>query len=156
MFRVVATINIFVLALTTYGALGFAGIPMKQDKPIKVSFEVDGKELKQPMKILLSVEGSIEFEPAISDGGFIFPPELKNYERVRLRFISGEYDLNFGDVYISKFSGKIIFGVDKEPFDEENVAGQRPPDGKELVGIYYIIFRPEQGLATREDIYVYR
>jgi hypothetical protein len=122
---------------------------LAQDNPIKVKFEIDGKEIHQPFKILLSVKGSAIFEPAITDGSFIFPLELRSYEKVSLRLVYKEYDLDYGDVYPSKFNGEMVFGVDNKPFDEENLPSN-PPPGKELILIYYIKFG---GTELRVHIY---
>jgi hypothetical protein len=118
--------------------------------PIKVKFEVDDKEGNEPFKILLSAEGSATFEPSVSDGSFVFPPELRNAKEVRLRFISGEYDLDYEDVDISKFDGEMVFGVDNAPFDKDRLDGHSDPD-KELILIYYL----ETG-SVCQAVYVYK
>ncbi len=107
------------------------------DDPIKVKFEVDDKENNRPFKILLSVGGSAIFEPPITDSSFVFPPELRNAEWVRLRFISGEYDLVYEDVHISKFAGEMVFGVDNAPFSEDRPDSNRDPN-KKVILIYYL------------------
>jgi hypothetical protein len=121
-----------------------------QDEPIKVKFEIDGEEIHKPFKILLSARGSAIFEPPITDGSFIFPPELRSYEKVNLRLLYKEYDLDYGDVYLSKFNGELIFGVDKKPFDGERVRSNPYPD-KELMLIYYL----ESG-STIQTTFIYK
>ena len=125
-----------------------------QTDSIKVKFEIDGKESHQPFRILLSANGA-SFEPPIIDNSFTFPPELRSHEKVGVRFICGKYDLNYGEVNLSKFSGEMIFGIDKKPFAEENLPTEPPPD-KELVGIYYIRFEPDKGAATMLVVHEYR
>lgn len=121
-------------------AASFPGVVNAQtDSPIKVKFVVDDEESNKPFKILLSVEGSAIFEPPISDSSFVFPPELRNAKEVRLRFISGEYDLDFVDVHISKFEGKMVFGVDNAPFDKDRLnLNDHSALDKELILIYYL------------------
>lgn len=108
-----------------------------QDKAIKVKLEIDGKEINQPFRLLLSVPGSAIFTPPVTDGSFIFPPELRSCEKVHLRLVYKKYELDYGDVYLTKFSDEMIFGVDTKPFDEENISTE-PPPGKELILIYYL------------------
>ena len=155
MIRVFAMIRTLFLTAVVCGAFVLAATPTSQSEPLTVKFEVDGKELDLPIKILFSVGGSMDFEPTISNGSFAFPPELIGYEKVRLRVIAGKYDLDFGEVHLSKFSGEMIFGVDKKPFDEANLVGE-PPPGKELVGINYIRFEPKEGAATMLIVSEYR
>ena len=106
-----------------------------QNDAVKVNFEVDDKEVNQSFKLMLSVPGSPVFEPVISKKSFVFPPELRNSTWVQVRFVSGEYDLEYQDVHISKFDGEMIFGVDNAPFDDERV-GDQPT--RELILIYYL------------------
>jgi hypothetical protein len=139
------------IALCCAGAMFPANLTFAQDEPIKVKFEVDGKESNRPFKIFLSVKGSAIFEPPISDNSFVFPPELRNIEKVHLRLKSGKYDLDYGEVYLSKFDDEMVFGVDNAPFDEEHIADNPPKPGKELLLIYYL-----ESVGTVLTTYVYK
>ena len=137
-----------IVVLVCY-ATAFSGSVDAQTNPVKIKFEVDSKESNQPFKILLSVERSAIFEPPISDNGIVFPPELRNSKWLQLRFISGEYDLYYENVHISKFDGEMTFGVDNAPFDEDRLKTifgvddegdlkSNPDLSKELILIYYL------------------
>lgn len=110
-----------------------------QNEPIKVKFEIDGKEVQQPFRILLSGKDSAIFEPRITNDSFIFPQELRSYEKVNLRLLYKKYELDYGEIYLTKFSCDMTFGIDNKPFDEENIPSEPLPD-KELKLIYYINF----------------
>lgn len=124
-----------------------------QTNCVKVKFEVDGKEVKQKFKILLYVNNEV-IEPLMSENGFTVPPEIRHSEKVNVRFLSGEYNLFFESVYLPKFKTDWIVGIDRKPFDKENLP-QSQPD-KELLGIYYITFVPKDGLETRIVVEEYK
>jgi hypothetical protein len=124
-------------------------ISCAQDEVIKVRFEIDGKEIHQPFKILLSVQSSAVFEPPITDDGFTLPPELRGQEKINIRLLYKKYGLDYGDIHISKFSGEMVFGIDNKPFDEERVRDHDPK--KEIMLIYYL----ESG-RTVETTYIYK
>jgi hypothetical protein len=138
-----------IMMLCVAWALVAPNITVAQDEPIKVKLEIDGKEIHQPFKILLSVEGSAIFEPPITKSGFIFPLELRSYEKVNLRLLYKEYDLDYGDLP-AKFKGELIFGVDTKPFTEEHLS-DNPDANKELMLIYYI----DSGQMT-QTTYIYK
>lgn len=128
--------------------------PVKaQTDCVKVKFEVDGKEVKQKFKVMLYVNNEV-IEPLMSENGFTVPPEIRDSEKVSVRFLSGEYNLFFESVYLPKFKTNWIVGVDRKPFDKENLP-QSQPD-KELLGIYYITFIPKDGLETRIVVEEYK
>lgn len=127
----------FLPTLIVLVALG--GVTNAQSAPINVKFEIDGEEVHRPFRIFLTADGGAVFEPLVSRSSFIFPPELSNSEGVGLRFESGDFVLDYGQVRRSKFDGEMIFGVDQKPFDEEHVPSQLPP-GKEIKLICYIRF----------------
>ena len=127
-----------------------ANIAIAQKATIKVRLEIDGQEVRQPFKVLLSVKGGTIFEPSITDGSFVFPAELRSYEKVNLQLLYKAYELNYGDIYLSKFNGEMVFGIDKKPFDEKNIPSS-PLHGKELILIYYIKFA-----ATELLVHVYK
>ncbi|HEX8560408.1 MAG TPA: hypothetical protein VF668_20100 [Pyrinomonadaceae bacterium] len=123
---------------------------------VKVKFEVDGDEVRQKFKVLLYLDDKV-IEPAVSEGGFIAPPEVRSDERVNVRFLSGGYELFFNSVHAAAFGTDWVVGVDNKPFDRENTASEEPdPAGKELSRIYYITFASKKGLDTRTVVKVYR
>lgn len=127
-----------------------------QTNCVKVKFEVDGKEVKQKFKVVLYVSDKV-IEPSVSETGFTVPPEIKEGDEVKVRFLSGEYDLFFDSLHSSKFGTDWVVGVDNKPFDKENTEPEEPaPDGKELSKIYYIIFLSKKGLDTRLVMKVYK
>jgi hypothetical protein len=119
-------------------ALLFSNTANAQTDPIKVQFEVDGKEVHQSFRIEISLNGLV-LKPKIEKGSFLFPPELLSQEKVNLRFISGKYDLSFENIPVKNFSGGLTFGVDNKPFEEENLPSEPLPN-KKLALIYYISF----------------
>jgi len=113
---------------------------------VKVNFEVDGKEVGKKFKITLFA-GNEVIEPSVVDGGFIVPPEIKKYETVGVRILSGGDNLRFDDVYLAKFETDWVVGIDREPFAPENLIPSRPPEQTKL--IYYIDFISKTGVDTR-------
>jgi hypothetical protein len=86
------------------------------------------------------------------------PPELKEHEKLNVRFMSGKHDLSFESVYASKFKTDWVVGVDTPPFDSENIASENPdPPGKTLSVIWYIDFVPkDKGDGTRVVVKIYK
>lgn len=122
---------------------------------VKVKFEVDGDEVKQKFKVMLYANDQV-IEPVVTRNKFTVPPEIKNNERVNVRFLSGKYDLFFNSIHVSAFETAWIVGVDNKPFDKENTASEEPdPPDKELSGIYYLHFVSKSGLDTRTVVKLY-
>jgi hypothetical protein len=113
---------------------------------VKVTFEVDGKEVHQKFKIMLYAGDEI-IEPRMVEGGFIVPPEIKKYEKVGVRFTSEGDDLFFDPVYLSKFETEWVVGVDRKPFALENISSSRTRKKTKL--IFYINFISKEGDGTR-------
>ena len=119
-------------------------------------FEVDGKALHKPFKILLYVDGRV-IKPARIGNRFVVPSEIEHHKTVDVRFISEKYNLFFQSVDNSKFGTDWIVGVDNKPFDEENIASEDPdPQRQALVGIYYLEFLSKKGLDTRMVVKTYK
>jgi hypothetical protein len=125
-----------------------------QTSPVRVKFEVDGKELNEPLRIFFAAHWD-EFkppiiEPPVKDGGFIFPPELSGlkFEEVSVRVVCGKYTLEFTEVELAKLNGALTFGVDYKPFDPEFLKFKTPAEKKKLAVIHYIKFEPENGPPT--------
>ena len=138
------------IAICCAGAVVPAKVAFAQDEPIKVKFEINGKESSQPFKIFLSVGGGAIFKPTITDNSFVLPLELRSAKKVQLRFKSGKYDLDYGEIYLLKFDGEMIFGVDDAPFDEEHIKDNPSPE-KELLLVYYL-----ESVGTVLTTYVYK
>ena len=129
---------IYLLIALCFAAVMLCVNPVSaQTKRANVEFWVDDKKSEQSFKVFLSVEGGAVFQPKISNKSFELPLELQNAEYIQLRFVSGKYDLNYGDVHISKFDGEMIFGIDNPPFDEEFSEDSSEVKG-ELVLLYYL------------------
>lgn len=139
-----------VLLLVVGSSLMVVQAAAAQERSVKiVRFEVDKKTVDQPFKISLSVRGKT-FEPAVNKDGFVIPADLPETETVDIRFQSGNYNLSFESVPVSKFNLDWIFGIDTNPFEPENVESVEPdPPGKELSRIYYLNFRAKDGPETR-------
>lgn len=137
--------------------LALVGSVSAQSQCVRIKFEVDGKEVDQKFRVLLYVDNKV-MEPTVVGKSFVVPPELKGQEKVNVRFLSGEYDLFFESVYLTKFNTDWVVGVDTPPFDNENIASENPdPPGKTLSVIWYIDFVPkDKGDGTRVVVKVYK
>ena len=115
---------------------------------VKVAFEVDGQpQLDQEIRLALEIDGNT-FEPKIVKGGFIVPAEVQNGKQIKLRFISGKYDLSFPQLTKQHFDSEWVIGVKNPPF-QEDPDGPLVSDGKALRLIYYIEFRPHNAEGTK-------
>lgn len=137
--------------------LALVGSVSAQSQSVTIKFEVDGKEVDQKFRVLLYFDNKV-IEPTVVEKSFIVPPELKDQEKVNVRLLSGEYDLSFESVYLTKFKTDWVVGIDNPPFDDENIASeQRNPPGKTLSVIWYIDFVPkDKGDGTRVVVKVYK
>ncbi len=124
-----------------------------QAKVVKLRFEIDGKLVKRQPKMVLYAD-SEKVELDFSGGSFTVPSQFQNKEKVGVRFMLGKYDLLFEPVYISKFEGEWVIGVDKKPFDKDNIASAQT--GKQIKQVYYINFHPLQGDGTRMVVISYK
>jgi hypothetical protein len=130
--------------------------PKVADQGFAIKFEVDGKEVDQEFRVLLYVDNKV-IEPRRVGSRFIVPPELKDNEKVHVRFLSGKYDLSFDPVYAPKFETDWVVGIDNAPFDSENVDSENPdPAGKRLLVIWYLDSVPKEGDGTRLVVKVYK
>jgi len=121
---------------------------------VKLTFEVDGQQQLDPeIRLAIEIDGKT-FEPKIVKGGFIVPPEVQNGKQIKLRFISGKYDLTFRDLTKQHFDSEWVIGVKNPPF-QEDPDGPLVSDGKELRLIYYIEFRPHNAEGTKWQTRVY-
>ncbi|MCI0662323.1 MAG: hypothetical protein L0220_14730 [Acidobacteria bacterium] len=126
---------------------GFSKTPGAQTKNVKVRFEVDGKVVVKPnYSILIEVDGR-QIEPVYTKTGFVVPNELSSGQEIKLKFKSGEYDLDFSSLKSTHFDTEWIVGVDIPPL---NISVDTPESDKrkKLVMVYYIKFRPLVGEGT--------
>ena len=123
-----------------------------QAKVVKFRFEIEGKPVKVRPKVTLYAEAE-KVELGVTDDHFVVPVHLEKTEKLNVRFTAGKYDLFFESVYLSKFEGEWIIGIDKKPFDLENTASAQP--GKQIKQINYINFQPPQGDGTRMVVILY-
>lgn len=115
-----------------------------QDRKVKVlRFEVDKKEIKSSFKIILYLNDK-EIEP-VRDGNSFFVPQEVDNSIVTVRFISSGYDLLFHPIYPAKFDTDWIIGVDKKPFDADNVS---PEETRNVKMVYYAQFISREGDGT--------
>ena len=140
----------FLCMMLTAVAAGAAA----QTRPVKVKFEVDGKVVRKPLRLLFAANWD-EFKPPIieapvRDGSFILPPELSGlkFEEVSVRVVCGRHTLEFTEVEVARLTGALTFGVDYKPFDPEFLKFKTPAEKKKLAVIHYIKFEPEDGPPT--------
>jgi hypothetical protein len=124
-----------------------------QSRSVKFRFEVDGLPMKGRPKIIL-YGGDERVETPISGNGFVLPSPFEKYAKVNVRFILGSYKLFFESVYLSKFEGEWVIGVDSKRFDKDNTASAQP--GRQIKEIHYITFYPLQGDGTRIVVISYK
>ena len=121
---------------------------------VKLAFEVDGQQqLDQEVRLAIEIDGKT-FEPKIVKGGFIVPAEVQNAKQIKLRFISGKYDLSFRQMTTQHFDSEWVIGVKNPPF-QEDPDGPLVREGKDLSLIYYIEFRPHGAEGTKWVTRVY-
>jgi hypothetical protein len=125
-----------------------------QTSPVRIRFEVDGKELRKPVRIFIAPHYDAFkppiVEPPVKDGSFVFPPELKGlkFEEVSVRVVCGKYTVEFTEVEVEKFTGQMVFGVDYRPFDPEFLKFRTAAEKKRLAVLHYVRFIPESGTPT--------
>jgi hypothetical protein len=146
-------IKIFSAVTCAFLALVFADAANAQTDPISVKFEVDGKEVHQPFNIQISLNGLV-LEPEIRNSGFVFPPEFLNQEKVNVRFISGKYNLFYEGVYMTKFNGEMVFGLENLPAGEDCNRTKPSPDAKPMM-IYWLEFHPKNAAGTKLAVSTY-
>jgi hypothetical protein len=123
----------------------FVSVVQAQDRHVKIlRFEVDKKEIKSDYKIVFYHNGKI-IEPTLNGNDFVVPKEIQD-SAVTMRFITKGYNLVFYPIYPSKFDTNWIVGVDKKPFDIENIS---PRKAKKFKLIYYLQFVSDKGDDTR-------
>ena len=113
-----------------------------QSGSVKAKFEIDGKETKDKFRIVLYADG-VATEPTISDDGTFSVPVL-NVPKVNVRFISGQYDLFYEDVYVAKLRGTLTFGVTKTLSGHQALCKR----GHKLVSSFSLEFDPGDGDGT--------
>ena len=139
--RIRTIIYLFVACLILHPSMA------SQTPFVKLAFEVDGQQLDQEIRLAIEIDGKT-FEPKIEKGGFIVPAEVQNGKQIKLRFISGKYDLSFRQMTKQHFDSEWLIGVKNPPF-EEDPDGPLVSNGKELRLIYYIEFRPHNAEGTK-------
>jgi hypothetical protein len=122
--------------------------------PVKIKFEVDGKEYRQPIRIFIAAHYDEFkppiFEPQVKDGSFILPAGLGGlkFDEVSVRVVCGKHTLEFTEVEVSKLTGELVFGIDHKPFDPEFLKFKTPEEKKKLALLHYLKFIPENGDPT--------
>jgi hypothetical protein len=133
------SIIIISLSLLTGGA---------QNATVKAKFQIDGKETKDKFRIVLYADG-VATETTISDDGIFSVPAL-NVSKVNVRFISGQYDLLYEDVYVVKLRGTLTFGVTKTLPGHQALCKR----GRRLVSSHSLEFDPGDGDGTAMTVTV--
>lgn len=122
-----------------------AGSTEGRAKTVRVTLEVDGREVHQKFKITLYAGDEI-IEPRMFGNGFIVPPEIKKHEKVGVRVTSEDNDLFFDSIFVSKFDTDWVVGVDRKPFAVENMISSGSYRKTKL--IFYINFISKEGDGT--------
>lgn len=125
--------------------LAFAEAAQGRRDFVKVSFEHDGKPVKQKFKILIYAGGKL-INPPRFENAFVIPPEIKHEEKVRVRIFFGKHNILFEPIYLSKFETDWVVGIDHKPFDQEYVNRKDAPYVKR---IYYLRFVSGTGDDTQ-------
>jgi hypothetical protein len=133
------SIIIVSLSLLTGGA---------QNVTVKAKFQIDGKETKDKFRIILYADG-VATETTISDDG-TFPVPALNVPKVNVRFLSGQYDLLYEDVYVVKLRGTLTFGVTKTLPGHQALCKR----GRRLVSSHSLEFDPGDGDGTAMTVTV--
>src|SRR5436189_448826 len=94
--------------------------------------EIDGKETKKAFKIFFRGKDDWMEAPK-KHRAFSIPAELRNCRYFDISIAFGKYQLDFSQIYISKFRTDWIVGVDTKPFSDENVEPEEV-DKTELAG----------------------
>jgi hypothetical protein len=113
-----------------------------QSALVKAKFEIDGKESKDKFRIVLYADG-VATEPTLSDDGSFSVPAL-TVQKVDVRLLSGQYNLLYENVYLTKLRGTLTFGV-KEHLSTEDSHCKR---GQELMSSYSLNFEPDDAEGT--------
>ena len=146
--RIRAIICLFVACLILHPSMA------SQTPFVKLAFEVDGQQqLDQEIRLAIEIDGKT-FEPKIVKEGFIVPAEVQNGKQIKVRFISGKYDLSFRQMTKQHFDSEWVIGVKNPPL-QEDPDGPLVSDGKDLRLIYYIEFRPHSAEGTKWVTRVY-
>jgi hypothetical protein len=129
-----------------------------QARAVKLAkFAVDGKDVQAESKLFFQIDGK-DIELVRKGNSFVVPADMERHETVDVRFVSGKYELNFEAVPVTQLENDWTFGVDTNPYEEENSSIETPPDppGVELVAIHYLQFVAKDGSSTRQITKVYK
>jgi hypothetical protein len=99
--------KIVVLLATITGLyLGMLSVSTKaQTECVQIKFEIDGKEVVgEKFKVLINADGQT-IEPKLLENGFVVPPEASKWQKIQLRVVFGEYELQ-GLSHKNKFANK--------------------------------------------------
>lgn len=120
-----------------------------RDQFIRVlRFEVDGKPVRKSFRVSLFDNDKFVDLKTVKDG-FLLPAKFTKHEFVRIRFRIGSYDLLFDPIYRAKFETEWIIGVDRKPFDPDNVFVFSAEQAKKTDIVHYIDFEPKSGDGTK-------
>lgn len=134
-----------ILVLTILLAAGFVGSAQAQAKVTKlVRIKVDETEVKTAYKVLFLVNGNW-FEAENTPDGFIAPREIEDQQKLTVRFIFNDYDLEFSPIDRSILNLDWVVGVDLPPYAEEFV---KPEEMAGLLELYYLQYGSAQLVVT--------
>jgi hypothetical protein len=125
-------------------ALVLAGLccaaALAQTVTVKAKFEIDGKETKKKVKIILYVNGVATELPVFDDGAFLFP--ALDSQSVDVRLISGKHNLLYKDIYLNKLRGPLTFRVftSRAAFNRLSDTESKCLSGQKLISAYDLNF----------------
>ena len=134
-----------ILALLVLCVSAWASEAYGQSQKVKIlNIAVDSKPVPLNFEIIIHKDER-EIHPNRDGDTFEVPPDI-GADPVSVQIKFKDFDLWFSPVYPQKFSTNWIVGVDRHPFDEENIGKDDPT---EIKMIYYLQFVSEVGDDTR-------
>lgn len=137
--------KIFILLLFFVGFFGGLEVECQIHKVKVLKIEVDSKVVTSDFQLFIYKDGH-KVIPVRDDRSFEVPREIIGDSPVSVQIKFKRFDLWFYPIYPSKFSTNWIVGVDKKPFDKENLRSEK---AGELRLIYFLQFVSEKGDDTR-------
>jgi hypothetical protein len=137
----------FLLALIVLSLSAFFCFGQEKQKTKKATnvsdITINGKYFIGDYKVFLFLDNKW-FETVRSSSGFKAKKKIKDEESVKVRFVFGNYSLDFPKIHKSMFNTKWRIGVyDNPPFPAEYVSSG---EDKSIKRIYYIKFESEDYL----------
>jgi len=124
-----------------------------QSNYVRIAFEVDGKRtnIDGRFSIYFKTTSGDTINPLLFMNGFVVP-NISNSDHADLFFKTIGYELIFKSLSLKKMDGLWIFGVDKKPFDKDNLS--KGDIESAIKYIYYLDVHPTMGDGTKTVVKV--